>query len=204
MGAEKERSFCVEVMCSNDGCVELRRTPLFLINLFFQKNDVFCLQSQLAHLHEKHGEEALRAEQLETLNNDSKMNLEHIISENAALSETIERLEYENRRLTEKFNLQKNDLKDKSESELLHKPAHVRALAFHFNLPSLGCSTSKSAENIKIFPDFTAYIEVLVGRKGDKFPISLTLKINKMVTCSTTTVTFYNKMQGTPVFTYKT
>ena len=97
---------------------------LFFKNLFFQKNDVFCLQTQLAQIHEKYGQEALRAEQLETLNNDSKINLEHLISENAALSETIERLEYENRRLTEKFNLERNDLKDKSKSELLHKPAH--------------------------------------------------------------------------------
>ena len=72
------------------------------------------MQSQLAQLHEKHGQEALRAEQLETLNNDSKINLEHLISGNAALSETIERLEYENKRLSENFNLEKNDLKDKS------------------------------------------------------------------------------------------
>ena len=178
---------------------------VFFKNLFFQKNDFFCLRTQLAQINEKHGQEALRAEQLKTLNNDSKINLEHLISENAALSETIERLEYENRRLTENFNLEKNDLKDKSEADLLHKPTHVTALAFHFNLPSLGSTTSTSTENIKISPEITASVEILLGRKGDMFPITLTLKINKMISCAfTATVTFYNKKQGTPVFTSKT
>ena len=172
------------------------------------------MQSQLAKLHEKYGQEALKSEQLETLNKDSKINLENLISKNAALTETIEKLEYENRRLSENFNLEKNDLKDKSEPESLNKPPYVSLLGFHFNLPMNGTTTTRSTEKIKILPDIFGDVEITVGRETrdmcpisfcDMCTISLTLKINKMISCSfAATVTFYKKKQAAPHLTCET
>ena len=181
---------------------------------FFKKNDVFCLQSQLAQLHEKYGQEALKAEQLETLNKDSKINLEHLISENAALTETIEKLENENRRLSENLNLEKNHLKDKSVPESLNKPAYVSLLGFHFNIPMNGTTTTRTTEKIKVLPDIFGDIEISVGREveitfcreiRDTCTISLTLKIDKMISCSfAATVTFCKKKQAAPLLTCQT
>ena len=166
------------------------------------------MQSQLAKLHEKYGQEALKAEQLETLNKDSKINLENLISNNAALTETIEKLEYENRRLTENFNLEKNNLTDKSEPELLNKPAYVSLLGFQFNLPLEGTTITRSTENIKLLPDLFGDVEVMVGRENETYPIcpiSLTLKIDKMISCSfVATVTFYKKKQAAPLLACQT
>ena len=163
------------------------------------------MQSQLAKLHEKYGQEALKSEQLETLNKDSKINLENLISKNAALTEKIEKVEYENRRLSENFNLEKNDLKYKSEPESPHKSAYLTLLGFHFNLPTKGTTTTRSTEKIKVLPEIFGDVEVLVGREGDMFPISLTLKTDKMISCSfAATVTFYKKKQATPALTCET
>ena len=190
------------------------KNRISIIRHFFQKNDVFCLQSQLAHLHEKHGQDALKAEQLETLNKDSQINLENLISENAALTETIEKLEYENRRLTENFDLENNNLKEKSESVSLSKPASVALLGFHFNLPMKETTTTRSTGFIKVLPGIFGVVEVTVGREirdmcptslSDICPISLTLKINKMISCSfAATVTFYNKKLAAPLLTCET
>ena len=161
------------------------------------------MQSQLAKLHEKYGQEALKAEQLATLNKDSKINLENLISENAALTETIEKLEYENRRLSENLSVEKNNLKDESKSELTNKPAYVTTLGFHCTLPAKGCT--RSTENIKISPDIFCDVEILVGREGEMCPISLTLKIDKMISCSfAATLTLYKKKQSIPILTCET
>ena len=164
------------------------------------------MQSQLAKLNEKHGQETLKAEQLENLNKDSQINLENLISENAALTETIEKLEYENRRLTENFDLENNNLKEKSKSVSLSKPASVALLGFHFKLPMKGTTTTRSTGFIKVLPGIFGVVEVTVGREiRDICPISLTLKINKMISCSfAATVTFYNKKLAAPLLTCET
>ena len=163
------------------------------------------MQSQLARLHEKYGQEALKAEQLETLNKDSKINLENLISENAALNKTIEKLEYENRRLNENFSVEKNNLKDISKSEITNKPAYVTTLGFHCTLPAKGCTATRSSENIKVLPEISGNFELMVGRETDMCPISLTLKSDKMISCKfAATITFYKNKQATPVLTCET
>ena len=169
----------------------------------FQKNDVFCLQTQLAQLQEKCGQEALRAEQWQTLSNDSKIKLDNLKSQNSAQAETISKLQEENKRLTKILNESKTTaLVDK---KIMSDSGYIAALGFLFSLPAKGKEATRNSENIKISSEVSGNVTVLLNHEENNYPISLTFETKIMVSCHfSITITILGKKQATPILTCET
>ena len=165
------------------------------------------MQTQLANLHEKHGQEVLKSEQLETLNKENQKIIGTLKSDYETLSKTKEQLDklLELKKWSEtiKIKTPKNtsEMSNLERTESLPNLATIRndqflrsrEIMFYIECPSHTGETSVNTENFEILPNISGSFELILKRKenGVSNPlVCIKPKVTSMISCHLSVAVF--------------
>ena len=180
------------------------------------------MQTQLAQLHEKYGQEVLKSEQLETINQENLKVSDSLKTENEALVKKNKQLQEnyfvrldENKKLSatiaeysaelRNLNLaRKGSLPNFAAISNNEQQKHSTEIGFYIACPCSGGETTAHSENFCIYPKISASFQLTLKRnknRGDDPRIYVTPKVTHMISCNlSVAVSLISKKLTTPVF----
>ena len=158
------------------------------------------MQTQLAQLHEKYGQEVLKSEQQETLNKENQKIIDSLKSENETLSKKNAELEENyNEKMNENTGLYSTirELKrsDLTKTESLPNitavgndhPMQSKEIGFLIQCPTPGEQNKVSCENFGLLPNIQGSFELILEWKKDRLDnpsIFIKPTVSSMVSCN--------------------
>ena len=164
------------------------------------------MQTQLAQLHEKYGQEVLKSEQQETLNNENQKIIDSLKCEN----ETVTK---KNAELEENFNLKMNEntelystIRELKRSDLTkteslpnltaisnEHPMQSKEIGFLIQCPTPGGETKVNCENFALLPNIEGSFELILKWKKDRInnpSVIIKPKVTSMISCNLSVALF--------------
>ena len=165
------------------------------------------MQTQLAKLHEKHGQEVLKSKQLETLNKENQKIIGTLKSDYETLSKTKEQLdkllELKKWSETMKIKSTKNtsEMSNLERTESLPNLATIRndqflrsrEIMFYIECPSEAGETSVYCENFVILPNISGSFELILKWKENRVSnplVCIKPKVTSMISCNLSVAVF--------------
>ena len=164
------------------------------------------MQTQLAQLHEKYGQEVLKSEQVETLNKENQKIIDTLKSENETLSK-------KNAELEENYNVKMNEniglystIRELKRSDLTRTESlpnlagnrnvqflRSREVLFYIQCPSHSGQTSVNCENFEILPNIKGSFELILEWKKDRVDnpsACIKPEVSSMISCNLSVAVF--------------
>ena len=175
------------------------------------------MQTQLAQLHEKYGQEVLKSEQQETLNNENQKVIDSLKSENETLTKKNAELEENyNDKMNENTGLYSTirELKrsDLTKTESLPNlaaigndhPMESKEIGFLIQCPTPGGETKVNCENFKLLSDISGSFELTLKWTKNRIrnpSVSIKPKVTSMISCNLSIAVFlHNKTKKNSTF----